>query len=595
MKRLVIAILGPVMLLAVDVLAATVPVLPFEDVQPGMKGIGRTVFEGTRVESFEVEILAKLRNVAPDRNLILGRCSGGPLERTRILAGMSGSPVTVDGKLIGAVAYSWGYSTEPIAGITPIEEMLAITDLAAGAPRRSSAAAWDGGNLAPLQRPATLRVFFDEQLASMTPRVNPGLPAHLPVAVSGLGDGELARLMPELAKMGFVPVQGGFAGDSPKASPPLEPGSAIGIKLVRGDLQIAATGTVTWVDGDRVLAFGHPMFDLGDVDFPMTGAEVQALMPNLRQSARIATPLSEIGALRQDRSSGVLGLVGADPDMIPVRVQVTSSHGNQHSFAYDIVGDAKLAPVLLFLSLRSILAGAESQGGDGTIRLRDGSGIKLAGGEEIRLDNLFTGSQITDYGSGIPAYVLFLLMNNTWSPPRVAGINLIAEYDEVPRAARITRVSLDRSRVRPGETLHAAIRVSPYRGRDEILTREIMVPHGTPAGSLALRIAGAEALNESEEFEEPTLPSNLSQLVQLINQLRRNDRVYIAATREDSGVLLDGTRLPNLPPSVARILSKPRSQGNFAVLPRRRVLEETLKAGYRIQGSATVRVEVLEP
>jgi hypothetical protein len=388
-------------------------------------------------------------------------------------------------------------------------------------------------------------------------------------------------------------VQTVSAGATHEPVPRLEPGSALGIKLVRGDVELTVTGTATWVEGDSILAFGHPLFGLGAIDLPLTGARVEALLPSLLQSARIATPLGEIGAARPDRAAGVAGVVGARSRMIPVRLQLAGGEGPEElRFSFDVAEDPLLSPLLLYVALNGVLASKERAFGTATVRLREGSVIKLEGNADVELDNLFAGPTAFDYGTGLPAYVLHLLMNNTWTQPRIVGVNLLLDHEEVPRTGRIRRVSLDRYRVAPGDRVKVAIALSPYRGPDELVTREITVPPETPPGKITLAIGGALAVTHDLDEHEPVLPTDLDQLIWLINQLRRNDRVYILATREDSGVLLRGARLPNLPPSVATVLLRPRSHGNLTYIPRRSILEEVVEMDYAVEGSAQIQLEV---
>ncbi len=592
--RLLVALLA--LATGVSTASAAPPILPFEDVRPGMRGTGKTVFEGTRVETFDVEIVGLLPNIGPDQNLILGRCSGGPLADTGVLAGMSGSPVFVDGKLVGAVAYSWGFAKEAIAGITPIEEMLAVAS-ASGPPPAGPRA---GAGLTPddlgrLYRPEHLPAFLGVELPARlgAPTVAP--PLQVPLTVSGLGAGGFAQLVPLLSGAGFRPVQGAGAGRAAEPSPTLEPGSAMGLKLARGDVDLTATGTVTWVDGGRVLAFGHPLFGLGRVDLPLTGARVELLLASLQQSARLATPLSEVGAVREDRRAGVLGALEVKPRMLPVRVQLADQRGQQHDYSFDIADDPLLSPLLLFASLNGILASRERSFGSATLRLREGSVIKMVGQDDVLLDNLFAGPTAFEYSTGISAYILYLLMNNAWQPPEIAGVNILVEYGDAPLTGRIQRVTLDRYRVRPGESVRASVLVSPYRGPDRVLTREIAIPQDAPPGRLSIHVGGALAVSRADRAAEPLLPNDLAQFIWLINNLRRNDRIYIVAYAEDSGVLLSGARLPNLPPSVASVLTRPRTLGNLSVVSRRGILEEEIATDFAVEGLARIQLEVLEP
>ena len=589
---LVAALLGPA--LAGSAVSAG-EILSFDDVQPGMKGKGLTVFAGTEVTEFDVEILGKLPNIGPRQNLILGRCSGGPLAEAGVLSGMSGSPVYVEDRLIGAVAYSWGFATDAIAGITPIEEMLAVVDRDEGSPRTAAASGLTLDDLRRLRAPERIPTFLSARIAGLAPRAAGGTPFRLPMAIAGVGPGGLARMAPDLLEAGFLPVQGSTSGRAADPAPPMEAGSAVGLKLVRGDIDISVSGTVTWVEGDRLLAFGHPLFGLGNIDLPLTGARVEAILPSLNQSMRIASPLAEVGSLRQDRAAGIYGRIGTTSRMIPVRLQLDSESGPPQTFSFDLADDPLLAPLLLYSSLNGVLANAERLLGNITVGLAPGSVIKLEDREDVELANLFAGATASYYATGTSAFILYLLMNNDWSPPRIAGINLMLEYDRHPRTARIRRVTLDRYRVRAGEPITATVVLTPFRGPDMVLSREIEIPAETEPGRLVLSVGGALAVSRSEGSGETVFPKDLDQLIWLINNLRKNDRVYVVASRDDSGVFLGGARLPNLPPSVTSILARPRSLGNYAVIRQRGILEEEIPTGLAVTGLTTIQLEVEAP
>ena len=576
--------------------AAPPTTIPFSEIRTGMKGTGKTVFHGETIEDFDVEIVGLLPNIGPGQDLILGRCTGGPLAQTGILAGMSGSPVYIDGRLAGAVAYSWGFSKDAIAGITPIGEMLAVAgrESAAPRPRPSGTIAWADA-LGTLRAPSAAGSFFASRLVALAASP-PGTATSIPLSVAGIGPAGLAAVAPTLVRAGFVPLQSGSAGTKPApAAEPLRPGSPVGVKLVRGDVDMTATGTVTWVDGNAVYAFGHPLYGLGDVDLPLTGARVETLLASLEQSSRITVPLAEAGAFRQDRDAAIFGRLGATPSMIPVRLQMTDGSGARRAFSFDLVDDPLLSPLLLYAAVNGVLGTVERTFGSATIRLREGSVIKVDGSDDVRLDNLFSGDGATTDASGLSAFLLYLVMNNEWSTPRVHGVNLILDYDREPRTATVRRLTLDRYRVKAGGSVTARVLLSTYRGADQVLTREIQIPEETPAGPLTLQVGNAMAANRADDVEGPVMPRDLRQLVGLINRLRRNDRVYIVASRSDSGAFLGGARLPNLPPSAASLLSRPRSWGNYAFVPQRGVLEEEIPADAALDGFARVSVEVESP
>lgn len=578
---------------------ATPPVMPFDEVEVGMLGNGLTVFTGTEIESFDVEIIGKLQNIGPDRNMILALCSGGPLARTGVIAGMSGSPVMIDGKLIGALAYSWGFSTEAIAGITPIEEMLAIPTGEANRRQQRSAHGPEGALTSGLLHdPDRLEQFLSSRLRSLLGNSEAAPARTIPLAVSGIGPRAFQRMMPELSAAGFLPVQAGAARDAGGAAlptPSLEPGSAIGIKLVRGAVEMTAGGTVTLVDEDLVLAFGHPFIGLGVVDLPMSAARVDALLPSLHISTKIITPLGEVGSLRQDRSTGILGRIGVEPSMIPVVFRFTGADREVKTYRFDIADDPLLSPVLLYLSLSGIMSGKESPLGTSTVSLSDGSVIKLNNAEDVRLDNLFAGVGAFRDGGLLPAYVLHLLMNNSWIQSEISSINLLLAYEEHPRTAQIKRATLNRHHARPGDLVTATVVIQPFRGPDQILETEIRIPEEALPGQLTIHIGSAESLDRIEDSAERVLPQNMSQLIGLINQIRRNDRIYIMALREDSGVLLDGQRLPNLPPSVAQVLTQTDSRGNYPRVRRRMVFEDRIVTDYAIGGAIKLSLLLESP
>jgi hypothetical protein len=319
---------------------------------------------------------------------------------------------------------------------------------------------------------------------------------------------------------------------------------------------------------------------------------VEALLPSLAQSAKIAVPTGEAGAFRQDRATGVFGLLGATPRMIPVRLQLSGPGRETRTYSFDVADDSLLAPLLLYSTVGAVLSASERTYGSLTLRLREGSVIRLQDQDQVDLANLFAGESAPAYASALPAYLLYLLMNNEWATPSVTGVNLLLEYQDAPRSAMVRRVTLDRYRVRAGDRVGATVVVSPYRGPDLVFRREFSIPSETPPGPLLLQVGNALAVSRAEAADEPIVPRDLTQLVRLMNRLRRNDRVYLVATRADTGALVGGARLANLPPSAVSVLSRPRSQGNLTLLARRGVFEEEILTEYAVEGIARLQLEV---
>ncbi|MGH9750132.1 MAG: SpoIVB peptidase S55 domain-containing protein [Candidatus Polarisedimenticolia bacterium] len=573
-------------------------ILPFSEVRPGMRGVGKTVFSGTRVEDFQVEVIGTLERVAPQRNLILVRLSGGPLAQTGVLSGMSGSPVYLNDRLAGAVAYTWGFAREPIAGVTPIQEMLAIEDHerpAAGARAALPSAAGPAGLrylLEPDRLPAHFASYFSRSFPGPA-----GAPAATPIGVplqfSGVGPRVLEMLAPGLRAAGLNPVQGGAAArPEPGADGRLVPGSGVGIKLARGDVDIAAVCTVTHREQDRVLACGHPLLNLGPTELMMTGATVSGLFPSLQESFKFASAGEEIGAFRQDRSAGVLGYLGRKPRLIPVRVELRPERGRPARYAFDVVEDPFLGPYVLYAALNGILSSQEKDYGDVTLSYQEGSTVRVAGEEPIALRNLFSGEMARLYASGTVAFITQLLLNNEYRPVRLEGINLVLGYSDERRTARLERAWVSRDRVRAGDTLQVSAVLKPFQGPATVRQISIKVPDELPPGRLLLQVGDGLTLARTENESEDFAPRDLEQLIWLINHLRSNDTLYAVLTRSDNGIVFQGERLPNLPPSVAQVMVRPQTRGNYLRLLYRGVAEETLDTDTMLDGFKQITIDV---
>src|SRR5688572_27179297 len=371
---------------------ATTPIMPIDEVRPGMIGVGRTVFQGADLADFKVHIIGVLRNVqGPRRDLILARLEGGPLAQTGVAAGMSGSPVYVDGRLIGAVSYSIGaFSKEPIAGITPIQEMKDATSMSRTriaqqarielpVTRESLTAALTAAyaRLAPFAaRPA------DVQSIGLPATAGAQLGAMMrPISTPLL----MAGFEPEVAEMigggfrdsGFSPViTGGTSAGTEAPTGPLREGDAIGVSLIGGDLEMGATGTVTHIDGDRVYAFGHPFYNLGPTEFPMTRAYVYTVLPSLASSFKLSTTGEVLGTFLQDRATAIAGRLGPGPRTIPITLTLESPRGAPRTFNFGVVNDQLFTPLMTYAAILNTLGSYERQNGVASYRVRGKAMVK---------------------------------------------------------------------------------------------------------------------------------------------------------------------------------------------------------------------------
>ncbi|MFQ5701953.1 MAG: SpoIVB peptidase S55 domain-containing protein [Acidobacteriota bacterium] len=585
-------------------------IMAFSDVSVGMKGIGKTVFAGASVDDFDVEVIAKMHNILPDKNLIVARLKGGPLAETGILEGMSGSPVFIDGRLVGAISYSWSFAKEPICGITPIEEMLELLDRSpapsetTGTISRGSLRSGPPGDPSLLFRPDRVADFLrDGQrrlLSSASPLAGSLQPMRPALAFGGYSPAIIRQWFPALATAPFHPViTTGSAGRKDRAggdeASSLQPGSAFAVSLVRGDLDISAIGTVTYADGSRILGFGHPFLGMGRTTMPMMTARVHSYLPSLASSFKLASPMREVGAITQDRFVGVMGVRGMSVQMIPVRIEIEQATGGSTSYSFEIVPDPLLTPGLLNLSLLNLLSSQEKLVGDLTLRLREGSHIQIAGGLDVKIDNLFSGEYSALYASGTIAYMTYLLMNNDDRAAAIEGINLLIRYEERRRVANIEKIWLDRYSVAPGQTLPLHVDLRPYRGERFTVEVPLKIPAEAQEGKVLLQVGDALTLSRMESGSNPRqfFPRNLEHMVWLLNHIRSNQKIYATLIRPDNGAMIAGQRLPSLPPSISSVLLRPGMEPNNTSRVRvRSVLEENKETAHVIRGYQKTILEI---
>lgn len=601
-------------LVAPAALAGTVPeILPLDQVQPGMKGVGRTVFEGTKIEEFQVEIIGVLENVGPKQSIILARLTGGPLAETGVIAGMSGSPVLIDGKLVGAVAYGFPFSKETIAGITPIGEMLELTRTdAPPAPRPASARlhmSWGsaGGPLAPLDQ-ATLLSALKRTRASVPTSAAHGdllpgslanqslTPLALPLTFSGFDPQAFAWAREIFGDLGFAPVMaGGGKGRTPATPmPAFEPGGAIGISLVEGDLDLSATGTITHIDQDRVYAFGHPFYNLGPTQFPMRKAYVYSVFPSIYQSWKISVPAEDaVGTMDQDRTTAIAGRLGRAPRMIPVEVELKTSRGQERRFSFRMVDDELFSPVLAFVSLASVLQGNERAFGTSTIRV-DGR-ITLSGGREVRVDDLFAEEQPAQQAAALVAAPLAYLMSNDFERVTVDGLRVTVSSLETIQTASLQRAWIERTGpVRAGSVVPLRVLLRTYRGETRSETIPVSIPASAPPGPYSVLVTNGPALAaiEQREMRQPFVPKDLDQLVRAINGLRRNNHLYARLLRAEEGAIVGGEYLQSLPPSVLSVLGGSSEHGAVVPIRTASVWEFDLPTDYAVSGTRVLSLNV---
>jgi len=551
--------------------------MSIDELKPGMVGVGRTVFAGTQLEEFKVHILGVLRNViAPNRDLILARLEGGPLAKTGVIAGMSGSPVYVDGRLIGAVSYALGqFATEPIAGITPIAEMTDATTMGGPAPAARPVA------LSLPFKPAELFAVWSRDLGMANPvslagNAVPGLaisagatlrPIAVPLMASGFEPGVMDPLAGAFSAGGFLPV----TGQAPTATAvstakprTLAPGDAVGVALLSGDFELGATGTVTHVDGNRVFAFGHPLYNLGPTEFPMTTADVLVVLPSLMQSSKLASLGPVVGTLQQDRATAIAGRLGPGPQLIPMTVSLNSDRLGARTFTFGVVRDTTFTPLLAYLAVANVLTAYERATGPASFTIRGTADIRAH--DALEFEDVFTGDQPVGTAAAYIAGPLTQLFKNTSEPVDVERIALTIEAREEARSARIERVWLDTTRPRAGASAVVSVALRGPKG-EEILKR---VPITIPAnltGSVQLLVAdSARAAADDRRESRGAETQRPSQIIRTFNRARRSNRLYVRLSTNDAGAVVSGEPMGGLPPSVLGVLESDRSTGTVSTL-----------------------------
>ena len=591
--------LSLIICMVLSAVEGSVPILPLDQVKAGMKGKGRTVFQGNRIEEFDVEIIGVLKNVEPKKSIILARLKGGILEEAGVISGMSGSPVYVDGKLIGAVAYSLGtFVKEPIAGITPIGEMLSISEKRKKGPVFSPQV--------PVKKHLTLDELFmlnKDFFLSKAVFHSEGRalkPLNIPLVFSGFSSYAFEQSRSFFSNLGFIPVMSAFSGQSLETiSPPdltLREGGPVAIQLVSGDLDMSAVGTVTYIDGSKVLAFGHPLYNLGAVDYAMTKAKVITVVPSLISSFKLAVSDSLVGKFTQDRSSGLLGELGKIPRLVPVNIRIMDSDGELKEYKIKIVDDKILTPVLLNVSIGGIVTTEERAIGDLSLGLL--GNIYLENGMNIRLEDLFSGqfdASVVSLSSLI-AGVVYFLTNNEFEELGIHRIDLnIRAFEEV-KFSFLEKVWLSKYEASPGERIDVKIDYRTFRGESQREEGSIQVPNLPPGSEFQIVVGDAASMAKIEMSQYRTatfVPRNLSQLIRMLSNLRKNNRIYIKVIASKPGIFLRGEEMSNLPPSMRSMFASPRAAASSPTeLTRSTLMEYQLPIPYVFRGEAVIPVKI---
>ena len=588
---LVLGLSLPSVLLLAQTTQATIPV---DQIHTGMRGVAYTVFEGVKPESMDVEVLGVLHNVnGPKGDIILIRLHGQKAEYTGVVAGMSGSPVYLDGKLAGALAFRIGeFSKEPIAGVTPIADMLEINALDKS-PAEEAAAAKPGVNNTAGKTAAP------GDSAAMPTSVqgfaNYLKPIDTPLVFNGFSEDAVRQFAGQFASAGVVPVMGAGSVSENKQPEPLEAGSAVSAILVRGDMDIAATCTVTYIDPQRLLACGHPLLQFGSVDLPMNKARVLATLPSPLNAFKIVDTTEEAGVFVQDRHTGILGVFNKQPEMIPVTLSI---HGGSAAkeFHYEVLNNPRLSPVAIMATVYNALHGVNEYGEEITYRLT--GSINVKGFPEVGLKNMFVPAE-----NGQPAAMAAALSlgerfgriyDNPYNAPAVKSVKLDFDLVRERRWARLESARTDVSEARPGDQIIVETVLAPYRGERVVRQIPVKIPTSASKGTLRILVSDGDTLDRVGR----TNPAfgrklDLASTIALLNKEHANNRLYVSLLEADPEARVADKVMPTLPISIMNVMDGMRGNQEMIVSGESNVDETaTPPLDYVVSGAQLLTVTV---
>ncbi len=534
--------------------------MPVEEIEPGMKGYGLTVFDGAEVERFDVEVVEILKNAMPKQDIILVKLSGHGLEDSGIYQGMSGSPVFINDRLIGALAYGWSYTKVAIAGVTPIHNMLETMERPLADPIHVAANDKSGQS----ERP-------EGQIVPLT----------TPVMVSGIPSSMMGKLSEFLDDYNMNPIQGGGAQDD-AGTGPFEPGSAMGVTLTRGDISMHAIGTVTWVEDSKVLAFGHPFLNGGEIRFPVTGAKVLALLPRLSISTKMGLAGAEAGGLVQDRQACVVADTEYRAPMIPFDMTVINEKtGREERFDTEMAWETRFTSRLMDMLLEAGLVYAEAQAGENTAETVVEA--KFEGYPPVTLKNVYFNGK-GPFNKAMLAPVKKMLFN-PFEKVKLESLKVEARITPEIRIATIKRLWMEEDEIPPGGVGHVHVVLEPFeREETERVVKVRINKDAKPGSRVMVGAAGGMAV-----VPPVARPVDFEGVMELFESLYKTTDLVVVQQKSTLGARLEGEIMPDLPPAAIRMLGAanttgPQIQRDFEMTP--------VSTEWVILGKAALQVKV---
>jgi len=556
-------------------LAAGPEFLSVDDLQIGTAATAKTVFRGTEIDSFAVEIVSVVHDVSPGRDMILARSSDERIARLGIAQGMSGSPVYVGGKLLGAVSSTWAFAKEPLFGITPALQM---------AEEASANARRLGSGLPNHDRRARAA------LPSFAANTSRFVPIGAPLVLAGF-DAALVDVAADLFRpWGFTVTSGGGAGSSEPGGA-IEAGATLGVRLAGGDANMTAIGTVTWIDGDQVFGWGHPFFQMGDVDMPLVSGYVHTIVPSQAISFKLGSGAATVGTITADLRSGVFGRLGVEPKLTTFTLDVIRDEFRD-TFEYELIRSRELTPTLVGLTAASSILAKSGSIADETVHFRQR--LVLGDGRETTVETVLVGDQTLEQVVSILSDATRAIANNPFEEVVFERIEGEVRYEKGIRAAFLTDVSVETRELEPGDAIRGTYTLRDFRG--EISRHRFSVPIGRDArvGRYLLLLGDARTAEEFEAERDPRsfTPKSLDEYLDRLARLKRTDQLHVHLYRASSGVQIDGRPLADLPPSILSIMRGATRSGVEEDLPAEIVYEEQIPLDRVLNGGHTLLLEV---
>jgi hypothetical protein len=573
-----------------------VAVIGLDEVVRGQRGYGLSVFSGASPERFDVEVIGVLREFRPGMSFILARFSGQGLEESGVVAGMSGSPVYLDGRLAGAVAFSWDFSTGAIGGITPIAEMRNLSTLErGGAAARPASRLGKSSTLRLLLEPRLPHELLDEQLELLRGAVAlEGASSTLQYSASGYRGAPRDLLSRALGAV----VPAGRSSDALDL-PALEPGSAVTAVLVGGDLSLTATGTVTDLDGDQLVAFGHALYGLGPVRVPMAKAEVLTVVPSRLSSFKLSNVGEVIGAFDQDRVAGMRGLIGAEAPTASFAITLDRAAPPEDGgpvriadYHLQMADLPLLRPTLAAISMLQALEAGSHSSGEQSLEMEGRFAVEGFAPLEVR--QTFDGPNA---GMDAAIYMLALVgffELNDWQDVDLRGIEVSLLQHSRVRQGTVSSVHADRREVRAGDTVRLRCELRAHDGSSSSRTLEVRIPDGVPAGPYYLFVGDATTIDSVRQQIEPIEPSSFGDALDLLRGFHPRDQLAVLGARAARGLVVSGRAMPDLPDSMRSIwgAASPSQVRSLSLVIEQHQLED---AGFPLQGAERIDLTVIDP